>query len=93
MVGNDEEEEDEIVINHHDPAVSLQGEDIPFTSDFSANLTPPLANRSTMVQFEEERPDTGMEVYNSLNKLCQLIETISAKFLLKIPIQNPGCRF
>ena len=61
LVGNeDEEEEDEVVINHHDPDGSLQAEDIPFTSEFSdtTNLTP-LAKRNAVVQFEEERPDTG----------------------------------
>ena len=63
LIGNDDEEEDEVVINHHDATDNLQGEDIPFTSECNnaANLTP-LANRNTLVQFEEERPDTGMVV-------------------------------
>lgn len=64
LVGNDDEEEDEVVINHHDATDNLQGEDIPFTSECNnaANLMP-LANRNMLVQFEEERPDTGMVVY------------------------------
>jgi len=59
LVG-DEEEEDEIVLNHHDTADNLHGEDIPFSSELSStgNLTP-LVNRNTVVQLEEERPDTG----------------------------------
>ena len=63
LVGNDDEEEDEVVINHHDATDNLQGEDIPFTSECgnAANLTP-LPDRNTLVQFEEERPDTGMIV-------------------------------
>lgn len=70
LVGNndDDEEEDGIVINHHDPSDHSQGEDIPFTSDFSdaANL-PPVVNRNTLVQCEEERPDTGTVYFK--NKL------------------------
>ena len=62
LVGDDENE-DEIVINHYDTSSNLQGDDIPFTCELSdaGNLTP-LANRNTgtVVQFEEERPDTGM---------------------------------
>jgi len=63
LVG-DEEEEDEVVINHHDTASNLHGEDIPFSSELSStgNLTP-LVNRNTVVQLEEERPDTGMFEY------------------------------
>ena len=73
LVGNDDEEEDEIVIDRHVAMDNLQGEDIPFTSECSdpANLMP-LANRNTLVQFEEERPDTGMFV-----QLCCTLITVS----------------
>ena len=49
------------MINHIEITRNPQGDDIPFTSDGSdvGNLTPPV-NRDTLVQFEEERPDTGM---------------------------------
>lgn len=63
LVGDEEEEEeDEIVINHHDTASNLHGEDIPFSSELSitGNLTP-LINRNTVIQLEEERPDTGQD--------------------------------
>ncbi|XP_078367466.1 uncharacterized protein LOC144651409 isoform X2 [Oculina patagonica] len=64
LVGDDDDDEegDEIVINHHDTASNLHGEDIPFSNEFgdTANLTP-LVNRNTMVQLEEERPDTGQD--------------------------------
>ena len=67
LVGDEEEEEeDEIVINHHDTASNLHGEDIPFSSELSitGNLTP-LINRNTVVQLEEERPDTGKREHKS----------------------------
>ena len=60
LVGDDDDD-DEVVINHIEITRNPQGDDIPFTSDGSdvGNLTPPV-NRDTLVQFEEERPDTGM---------------------------------
>lgn len=63
LVGDEDDEEDDIIINHHTPASNLHGEDIPFSNEFSdtANLTP-LVSRNTVVQLEEERPDTGMNL-------------------------------
>ena len=63
LVGDEEEEEDEVVINHHDTTSNLYGEDIPFSNELgnTANQTP-LVNRSTVLQLEEERPDTGMKI-------------------------------
>ena len=60
------------MINHSEINRNPQGDDIPFTSDSgdAENLTPPV-NRDTLVQFEEERPDTGiLEHY----LLCKLVE-------------------
>ena len=68
LVGDDDEE-DEVVINHIEITRNPQGDDIPFTSDGggAGNLTPPVS----MVQFEEERPDTGIHEHFLL---CKLIE-------------------
>lgn len=71
LVGDDDEE-DEVVINHSEITRNPQGDDIPFTSDGgdAGNLTSPV-NRDTLVQFEEERPDTGIHEHYLL---CKLIE-------------------
>lgn len=71
LVGDDDDE-DEVVINHSEITRNPQGDDIPFTSDGgdAGNLTPPV-NRDTLVQFEEERPDTGIHEHFLL---CKLIE-------------------
>lgn len=61
LVGDEEDEEDEIVINHHDTASNLHGEDIPFSSELGR--TP--INRKTVLQLEEERPDTGQYMHKS----------------------------
>lgn len=61
LVGDEEEEEGEEVINHYDTGRNLHGEDIPFSSELSStgNLTP-LVNRNSVVQLaESERPDTS----------------------------------
>ena len=62
-MGDEEEEGDEIVINHHNPASNQHGEDIPFCNEYgdTANQTP-LVNRNAVVPLEEERPDTGMKI-------------------------------
>lgn len=72
LVGDDDDEEDEVVINHSEITRNPQGDDIPFTSDGgdAGNLTPSV-NRDTLVQFEEERPDTGIHEHFLL---CKLIE-------------------
>ena len=66
LVGDEEDEEDEIVINHHDTGSILHGEDIPFSGELGR--TP--VNRKTVLQLEEEeRPDTGKyEHKNDLHK-------------------------
>lgn len=71
LVGDDDDE-DEVVINHSEITRNPQGDDIPFTSDGgdAGNLTPSV-NRDTLVQFEEERPDTGIHEHFLL---CKLIE-------------------
>ena len=61
LVGDEEDEEDEIVINHHDTASNLHGEDIPFSSELGRTLI----NRKTVLQLEEERPDTGKYMHRS----------------------------
>ena len=63
LIGNDEEEEDEIVINRLVLDDDVEGEDISFTGEFANAIdSTPLAtcNRNIMLQFEEKRPDTGM---------------------------------
>ena len=65
LIGDeDEDEEDEIVVNHLVPDENLQGNDDPLTGEVSnpSNATP-LASKNAMLQveqLEEERPDTGM---------------------------------
>ncbi|XP_068724654.1 centrosomal protein of 192 kDa-like isoform X2 [Montipora capricornis] len=64
LIGNDEEEEDEIVINRLVLDDDLEGEDISFTGEFANAIdSTPLAtcNRNVMLQFEEKRPDTGQD--------------------------------
>lgn len=61
LVGDEEDEEDEIVINHHDTGSILHGEDIPFSSALGRTLV----NRKTVLQLEEERPDTGKYKHKS----------------------------
>lgn len=80
----DEEEEDEIVVNHLVPDESLQGNDDPLTGEVTnpSNATP-LASRNVMLQveqLEEERPDTGM-IRISVYLSCAGIAFVKTKLL------------
>ena len=71
LVGDEEEQDDEVVLNHHNTVGNQQGEDIPFSNEFSNNVSQtPVVNRNTVMQIEEERPDTGMNMLIGIN-FCQ----------------------
>ncbi|XP_022796822.1 uncharacterized protein LOC111335223 isoform X4 [Stylophora pistillata] len=64
LVGNEEDSNDldEVVLDHHTDVGNQPGEDIPFTNgSHPPSDQTPVVNRNTVLQLEEERPDTGQD--------------------------------
>ena len=65
LIGDEEDGNDlgEVVLNRYTVDGNQQeGEDIPFTNGFHpVSDQTPVVNKNTVMQLEEERPDTGMK--------------------------------
>ena len=80
LIGDEEDGNDlgEVVLNRYIVDGNQQeGEDVPFTNGFHpASDQTPVVNKNTVMQLEEERPDTGMK---------ESIRTIYVMLTLQLP--------